>query len=250
MPLRPSRATILGAIVVTLLGVGFVTSQLGCPGEKDEGQDKRRNSRTPFMAKVLAVTDGDTLRLEREGPTLKVRLHGVDAPERAQAYGQAARRFVSARVLGKRVRVTPKKKRDRYGRLVATIAVGGEDLGELLLNAGLAWHYARYAKSDKLARLQREARAAKRGLWATASPTAPWDWRRARRGKAKTSRPPPKTTGKVLYRGNTRSKIFHHKNCTHFTCANCQATFASAGDAVAAGYRPHRRCVRHSFRLP
>lgn len=240
LSLRRSSAAILGLILITGL--------TGCPREKERPARRAPLPRQPFVAKVLAATDGDTLRLRHEGRTLKVRLHAVDAPEKAQPHGRAAWLFVVAKALNKMARVTPKK-RDRYERLVAKITIDKKDLGEQLLSAGLAWHYARYDKSERLARLQREARGAKIGLWADPSPTPPWDWRRARRGK----KPPkelPRAKGAVHYRGNTHSKVFHHRSCSNFDCRNCRATFSSTGAALKAGYRPHRRCVKHSFRLP
>ena len=84
------------------------------------------------------------------------------------------------RRVGKTVRVDVRG-RDRNGREVARVHVDGRDLSLELLRAGFAWHYRRYSRESSLARLQAEARAARRGLWADARPVPPWEWRRQRR---------------------------------------------------------------------
>jgi hypothetical protein len=118
---------------------------------------------------------------------------------------------------------------------------------ESLVQAGLAWWYQRYAPNDtQLAELEREARQAKRGLWADVHPVPPWDWRRGKRAAAKTpsgpgrvarqERPPAGSGG---LRCNVKSKVFHQSGCRHYRCKKCTATFGSEAEAVAAGYRLH-----------
>lgn len=131
-----------------------------------------------FTAQVTSVTDGDTYDVHRStGGTVTVRLYGVDAPESDQSYGPAATRAARRHVGGTRVRVTVEDI-GSYGRAVARVEVQGEDLGAMLIRDGLAWHYERYApEATEYARLQRQARNANRGLWSSAGPTPPWDWR-------------------------------------------------------------------------
>jgi endonuclease YncB( thermonuclease family) len=132
-----------------------------------------------WAGEVVAVTDGDTLRVLRDGREQRIRLYGVDAPERAQPYSQRAKQLASSLVFGKVVRVQALET-DKYGRTVARILLpDGSDLGHELVRAGLAWWYEQYARDDRtLASLERDARRARRGLWADASPQPPWEFRR------------------------------------------------------------------------
>jgi endonuclease YncB( thermonuclease family) len=131
-----------------------------------------------FTARVTQVTDGDTYDVRRSiGGTVTIRLHGIDAPESSQPYGRAATRAARRIVGEKNVRVAVEDI-GRYGRAVARIEVGGGDLGALLIQRGLAWHYEQYAPNEtEYARLERQARNANRGLWSQVSPVPPWAWR-------------------------------------------------------------------------
>jgi len=135
-----------------------------------------------WSGKVVAVADGDTITVLRDKTEVKIRLHGVDAPEKAQPFGEKAKQHTSGLVFGKEVRVEVVT-RDKYGRTVARVLYrpvrGAEScLNEELVKAGLAWWYRQYSLKDKkLAQLEEEAKKAKRGLWADASPTPPWEYR-------------------------------------------------------------------------
>lgn len=131
-----------------------------------------------FSGKVTAVTDGDTLGVLRDGREVKIRLHGIDAPESSQAFGDVAKRFTSERVFGKSVTVRVIET-DRYGRLVGIVTAGqGESLNEALVRSGYAWWYHQYGATErKLAEAEIDARAARRGLWKDANPTPPWAFR-------------------------------------------------------------------------
>jgi endonuclease YncB( thermonuclease family) len=131
----------------------------------------------PFAGKVVSVHDGDTLTvLDASNVQHKVRLHGIDAPERRQPFGTKARERLAELTHGKSVRVLPVD-RDRYGRTVARIEVEGQDVNRQMIADGLAWHYTRYSKDAAMAGAERDARAARRGLWADAAPVPPWEWR-------------------------------------------------------------------------
>jgi micrococcal nuclease len=136
-----------------------------------------------FSGRVSKVPDGDTQHvISGERPPCKVRLYGVDCPERKQPYGPAARAFAQGFVAGRTVTVDAQPKVGRYGRIIGKIMVDGKSLGRELTRAGYAWHYARYAPQDiVLARLQAEAKAARRGLWKAKNPIAPWEWRKGKR---------------------------------------------------------------------
>ena len=102
------------------------------------------------------------------GRAEKIRLYGIDCPEKGQAFGKD----VTVKV----------KDTDRYGRTVGIVILpDGRSLNEELVYQGLAWWYRKYSKSPKLATSEMEARLAHRGLWADKNPIPPWEWRKTKR---------------------------------------------------------------------
>jgi endonuclease YncB( thermonuclease family) len=137
--------------------------------------------------KVAAIADGDTITvLDAQRVQHKIRLAGIDAPEKKQAFGQRAKEHISALVFSRHVDVEAEKK-DRYGRTVGKVMVDGQDVNLVMVAAGFAWHYKQYEReqsaSDRLlySRAEEDARQARRGLWRDTDPMAPWDWRKASR---------------------------------------------------------------------
>jgi endonuclease YncB( thermonuclease family) len=144
-------------------------------------QQEQTQTATETAYQVIAIKDGDTIEILKDGKPLRIRLYGIDCPEKNQDFGTRARQYTSDLVFGKKVRLEAKNT-DRYGRTVGIIYLpDGRSLNEELLRAGLAWHYKAYSKDAGLAELEEAARAGKRGLWAGPSPTAPWDFRKGRR---------------------------------------------------------------------
>lgn len=132
---------------------------------------------TVLAGKVVAVSDGDTLRvLDASGKQHVVRLQGIDAPETKQAFGTKARERLAKLTMSKAVEVKVHG-RDKYGRTLGTVQIKGEDVNRRMVADGMAWHYARFDKSPELAAAQRDAKAAKRGLWAEGNAVPPWEWR-------------------------------------------------------------------------
>ena len=129
-------------------------------------------------ARVVGITDGDTISTLCGGLETKIRLAGIDSPEERQPYGKRAKSFTADLAYGQYVAIVEKDK-DRYGRIVADVILpDGRNLNQELVRTGLAWWYARYAPEDEtLKALEAEARAARRGLWADSEPVAPWEWR-------------------------------------------------------------------------
>lgn len=132
--------------------------------------------------KVVKIADGDTFTLlDENNQQVRVRLHGIDAPERAQDFGNVARQKLSELIFNQPVRMEVMDT-DRYGRIVAIVYTEGDlCVNEELLKEGLAWHYTEYDDNEDWAQLQKEAKQQRRGLWSQRRPTAPWDWRKARR---------------------------------------------------------------------
>lgn len=131
---------------------------------------------------VVRVNDGDTLSVRTGAGLLRVRLFGVDAPERRQDGGLDAYRFTSSLALHQEVRVL-EQEIDRYGRSVSVVMLPNDvNLGHSLVRTGNGWWYRKYAPDDaELAAFEQEARSKRLGLWASSTPIAPWDWRKQRR---------------------------------------------------------------------
>jgi len=132
---------------------------------------------------VVAIADGDTLTvLDDAKAQHRIRLSGIDAPERRQAFGNVSRQHLADAVFQRRV-VVEYDKTDRYGRLVGKVLLNGQDECLAQVAAGLAWHYKKYegeqpvADRRAYAAAEDEARAARRGLWRDGEPVPPWEWR-------------------------------------------------------------------------
>lgn len=195
------------------------------------------------IASVVKVADGDTITVQMNGRTMRIRLSSVDAPERDQPYGPESAEFTTRFVLWSRVQLEVVD-RDHYGRLVALVKNDKGSLNEALLSAGLAWFDVAHQIKQlgpRYAELQDQSRSAKRGLWAQPNPTAPWHWRRAKRTAKRDGVPQlSNKTSNQKFSGNTRSKVFHQHTCSQFNCPHCTRFFDSVTDAVAQGFRPHR----------
>lgn len=194
-----------------------------------------------FVGKVVGVTDGDTVSVLQDGAAVRVRLDGIDAPERAQAFSQRARQRLASLVSGRDVTVSARDT-DRYGRLVARLVVDGQDVSERLVREGWAWHYVQYSDDPQLAAAEAAAKATRSGLWADANPLPPWEFRRApTRAQPRTVERQSQQPAGAL-RGNVRSKVFHRSSCRNYRCKNCTAAFQTREQAITAGYRPAGDC--------
>jgi endonuclease YncB( thermonuclease family) len=129
-----------------------------------------------LAGRVVTVHDGDTLTLLVERTQVRVRLAGIDAPERGQPYANAARRSLAARVAGREVTVDVRG-RDNFGRALGVVRVDGEDVNRAQVRDGWAWVFRRFEHDGVLLALEDEARRGRRGLWRDAHPEAPWAFR-------------------------------------------------------------------------
>ena len=141
-----------------------------------------------LIGRVVKVSDGDTITVLDSSKTQhKIRLQGIDAPEKSQAYGDAAQRYLAGLVAGQEVRVAWNK-RDKYNRILGTVYVKGEEVNLAMLRAGYAWHYKKFDSTPAYAQAESAARAARRGLWAGLDPIPPEQFRH---GRARTPAAPP-----------------------------------------------------------
>jgi micrococcal nuclease len=157
------RNTLLGALLIVLACVDAYALE------------------AEWTGKCVGVSDGDTIAVMRLNKSQKIRLYGVDCPEKDQDFGRKAREFTASLVFGKEVSVKPVT-RDQYGRVVAWVSVDAVSVNHGLVKAGLAWWYRRHAAKRKdLQQLEHEARNARIGLWSLHHPIPPWEFRRERR---------------------------------------------------------------------
>jgi endonuclease YncB( thermonuclease family) len=177
-----------GALAQALLAATLSLAAFSCPAAPKAWL---------VQGEVTRVNDGDTLTvLDTEHEQHKIRLAAIDAPERRQPHGDAARQALGAAVLHQQVQATCRK-RDRYRREVCSLHLGGADISLDLLRAGLAWHYLAYVREQpreqalSYAAAQDEARLAARGLWADRDAVPPWLWRRGERAGPAASEPLP-----------------------------------------------------------
>jgi endonuclease YncB( thermonuclease family) len=138
----------------------------------------------PLAGVVFVVIDGDTVLFKpdhyhpKSRAFLKVRLADIDAPEKEQPHGEAATETLKALALNQRAQLDVVAT-DSYGRKVGRLTLGSQSVNAEMVRRGFAWASTRYRRDALLLEAQREAQAAKRGLWEDAAPTPPWVWRRA-----------------------------------------------------------------------
>lgn len=212
-----------------------------------------------FTGKVTKVDDGDTLIVLHDGQEELVRLNGVDAPEKTQAFGRKAKQFTKDTALGKEITVLEHGKDDR-GRTIGDVTLpDGTSLNKELVREGLAWWFWKHSQDKSLRDLEDEARAEKRGLWRDRTPIPPWVFRKIQKKQVPEVadfEPPRKAspstkgvqadgaTGPVI--GHRKSRIYHRPGCPGYGKVSEQnaVQFANVEEAEEAGYTIARNCPR------
>jgi len=145
------------------------------------------SSADTLRGRVVGIADGDTLTLlDSTNTQHKIRLSGIDSPEKGQPFGQVCKKSLSDLAYD-RVAEVMSDKLDRYGRAIGKVLVNGQDVNLEQVRRGCGWHYKKYQNEQMLEdRLsynaaEESARANRVGLWADMTPTPPWEWRKARR---------------------------------------------------------------------
>jgi endonuclease YncB( thermonuclease family) len=213
----------LTALLLTLLA----TSALLCAPAGDETE-------------VVSVADGDTLTIRSSRGRERLRLAAIDAPERDQNGGTESGRSLSALVKGQRLTLE-RTSTDSHDRVVGRLLVDGKDVGLEQIRRGWAWHYRSHANEQRpevrrlYADAEREARAARRGIWQIPGAEAPWEFRHRQRLA-------PASQAPVL--GNRRTMLYHLPHCRGYAeiSAGNRVPFASIQDAERGGYRRARNC--------
>jgi len=153
-----------------------------------------------WSAKVVSVTDGDTITVIRDGRQVKIRLYGIDSPEKSQDYGQKARDLTAGLVAGRNVEVE-QKDIDRYGRVVGLVKVDNQSLNELIIQNGFAWVYRQYCKEKFCSEWigsEQTARHQKKGMWSNPVAIPPWEWRASKRGVKQEDFQPEATPPEII----------------------------------------------------
>ena len=215
-----------------------------------------------LAGKVVGIVDGDTIDvLDSNKQTHRVRLAGIDAPERQQAFGARSTQNLAALVRGSAVNVEWYKL-DEWQRLIGKVKKDGRDICLEQVRAGFAWHFKRYENEQSEEDRQiydlaeKEARSVKRGLWKDLIPLEPWLYRNQQREYAPPSKfipdvpdtPSAPTVATVSengsVRGNRRSMIYHWPGCPNYDdiAPHNRVPFATRQEAEQAGYRAARNC--------
>lgn len=191
-----------------------------------------------ISGKIIGASDGDTITIRTaDGRNYKIRLNGVDCPEKSQDFGKRAKDFTWNFCYGKKISANLLSK-DKYDRNIADVFADGQSLNRALVAAGLAWHYKKYSDDPDLARLEDEARAAKRGLWSIPNPMAPWDYRK--RGKPVMNE--ELSAGEVMVCNSPGAKTYHTKMCMGLSRCKKGVSKMSKASAVSQGRKACGYC--------
>ena len=208
MPHKPLTAVLLALL---FLGCSQSTAPPIVALEATEG----------IVGRVVGISDGDTIKVLVDKQEVKIRLHGIDCPETGQPFGKAAKQFTSAQCFGKDV-VVEVIDIDRYKRTVGVVLLlDGTIVNHEIVRAGLAWWYKQYAPVDEtIEGLEKEAKEAKRGLWADKNPIPPWDWRKGKR---------PEGTPVTYWLSETGKR--HNNTCKYYR--NCKGRECGSNEGTA-----------------
>lgn len=134
-----------------------------------------------YKGKSINVDDGDTFTfLSKQKVAYRIRLDGIDAPEKGMPYAKKAKEYLAALLLNQEIELRVVSA-DRYGRYVGKVYCNGAEISLLMLRAGYAWHYGKYNRDAAFSEAERSARGQRNGLWQDKNPIAPWTVRAYRR---------------------------------------------------------------------
>lgn len=128
---------------------------------------------------VIDVLDGDTVKLRSDWHIYKIRLAGIDAPEKQQAYGAQSKIYLEHLIADKDVSIKVLSC-DQYGRYVGKIYLNGKDINGEMIRSGYAWHYYHFDSNPVYAGFMLDAQRSNRGLWQEVHPTPPWIFRKGK----------------------------------------------------------------------
>lgn len=134
-----------------------------------------------FSGSVVSVLDGDTIEVLHDNRAERIRLSGIDCPEKGQAFGKRAKHAASELAYGKDVTIQTHG-HDKYARTIGDVILpDGTNVNHTLVKEGWCWWYRKYAPRDPMLEgLERDAREGRKGLWADPQPVPPWEWRKGK----------------------------------------------------------------------
>jgi endonuclease YncB( thermonuclease family) len=162
-----------------MLRAGLILSVMLALAWAASDQARAADHEGVLAGRAVRVVDGDTLDVLLASGRIRVRLHGVDAPEHDQPGGREARQWLQHRVLDRKVLLEPVTQ-DRYDRMVAILHVDDAIVNRELLRTGHAWAYRRYLRVTErmYCEIEAAARHERLGLWGAPRASAPWEHRR------------------------------------------------------------------------
>lgn len=165
-------------------------AQSGAWQQSDRGRSEER-----FSARVISITDGDTIDVLVDRQPMTIRLAEIDAPERRQPWGTRSRQALGDLIAGETVEIMPTDE-DRWQRVVGRVYLDGRDINLAMVELGAAWAFLRYQTDPQFSTAEEEAREASRGLWSMPpnETIPPWEWRDGRR----TAQPPQRADGPAV----------------------------------------------------
>jgi len=141
-------------------------------------------AQTTLTGKAVKIVDGDTFDLLVNGnTTYRIRLLDIDCPERGQDFYKVSKEALGNYLGGLTIKVIYTKK-DRHQRILGTVYNGPVNVNMIMVQEGYAWHFKKYSKDQRFGEVEQSARKAKRGLWSTPQPIAPWDFRKMPRKRS------------------------------------------------------------------
>jgi len=174
--------------LISLLLLILLFAPFGQLAGKNPEDNQTVKKSKEFFVKVVGITDGDTFQgLTDNKQLLKIRIYGIDAPEKNQAFGTRSKQYLSDLIFGKQVRIQPQltkrgKPKRSWNRFVAWVYTSdGKDVSAEMLKAGMAWHFKKYDSTPEYAKYEINARKARVGLWIDQNPIAPWNFRRSKK---------------------------------------------------------------------
>jgi micrococcal nuclease len=180
-----------------------------------------------FKSLVIGISDGDAITVLNNKTPIKIRLNGIDAPEKTQDFGSKAKQFVSSLAYKKEVTVIEFSK-DKYRRLIADIILpDGRNLNHELVRNGYAWWYRKFVPKDMvLKQLESEARSKKIGLWQMPNPIAPWDFNSGAYLKLSTDAPIKKSKSNICHKPGSK---YYHKTLNFESYKTLEECLKSGG---------------------
>ena len=211
----PTQEAVKAARTVQPTPVTTVTESSHQPTNQQAAQpspEKPEVTKT-LEGKVVGVTDGDTVTLLVDHQQYKIRLAGIDAPERKQAYGTKSKLVLSELVTDTPVTVTALGT-DKYDRTLGIIYADGQCVNTEMVRQGAAWHYVKYSDSKVLAEAEADARQNRRGLWHSPKAMPPWEFRHLPVEAPKATQTTKST--EQIYWLNTKSNVRHNHGCRYY----------------------------------